>query len=413
MPFDSGRVTFCRFAVHGDAPSMADDTTLATLAENAFEAQDIGAPAEIESGWITGRHIYDTQFAYDKNAFGGAASDLLLFALRVDTNKIPAEVKQAHLRIQEQAMAEQKDNPTGFLSRREKRDAKEQTQRELHDELASGKFRRSKSVPILWDLRRHEVYCGASGNTILEQLYAKFRDSFNVDLEPLTSGAMAGRYLRDHGKGRDYEDVRPSPFTAAPPGAEVAGDEVGAPRDPATPFVPWVYTSTDTKDFLGNEFVIWLWWMCESSEGLLSSNNGIGKFDLAVLMDKALDMDCAWGVSGKQTLRGDGPTKLPEAGDALAGGKWPRKTGMILADNEEGLQWEFSLQADRMIVGAAALPQIEDASHPRDVIEGRLQFIRRLAGNLDGMFNLFLTHRISGEWPGMRGTIRQWIVERG
>ena len=69
-------------------------------------------------------------------------------------------------------------------------------------------------------------------------------------------------------------------------------------------------------------------------------------------------MDCAWERTGKQTLRGENPTRLPEAADALATGKWVRKAGLILADAEH--QWELTLQGDTMTVGAAALP--EDAA---------------------------------------------------
>ena len=43
MPFQSGRVTFCRFRVEGDGPQSVDETTLATLAEYSFVEKEIGA----------------------------------------------------------------------------------------------------------------------------------------------------------------------------------------------------------------------------------------------------------------------------------------------------------------------------------------------------------------------------------
>jgi hypothetical protein len=166
------------------------------------------------------------------------------------------------------------------------------------------------------------------------------------------------------------------------------------------------------KDYLGNEFLIWLWWMTETAEGLVKL--GGDKSEVAVLMDKALDMDCAWGALGKQTLRAEGPTKLAEAGDALATGKWPRKAGLMLAETSggEAQPWVFTLQADRWIVSSAALPDVADAAVPRDLITARLEMTGQLADTIDGLFKVFLKARVGSGWPTQRKAIREWIVGR-
>jgi hypothetical protein len=406
MSFHSGRVTFCRFFAEGDGPTMADDTTLATLAEHGFRETDIGAPEAVESGWTTGEHLFDTQFTYAKNGFGNA----LLFALRIDTHQVPAEVKQAYKRMNEAAAAQ--ENPSGFASKRQKREAGETAARQLHEDLAAGKFRRSKTVPVLWDLKRKMVYFGAAGNTAIEQLCLRFRESFNIELQPVTSGSLAGHLLRAMGKSRDYEDLHPSAFTAAPPEARGDADDAGPQRDAAIPFVPWVANSIDTKDFVGNEMLIWIWSAFENDEGIVTIDTETGRDDVAVVIDKALDMDCAWGVRGKQTLRGDGPTRLPEAGEALALGKWPRKASLIVADPASQHQWELTLQGDRWIISSAALPQVDDAASGREVIDQRLEMTRRLADTLDAMFAAFLKQRTSSAWPAARTRIRRWITDR-
>jgi len=411
MPFTSGRLTFCQFAVTGDAPTSADETAISILNEHAFKETPIGAPDEVEAGFVTGEHILDTQFTYEKNGFG----DALLFAIRIDTHKVPSDLKQAYRKINERAAAA--DNPSGFASKAQKRDAKDEAERQLHDDLASGKFRRSKMVQILWDLSTQTVYCGATGSTVLEQVARLFKSAFTVSLQYQSAGTLAGRLLRGTGMGRDYEDLRPSAFTKPPAGATADQDDAdyiegtGGPQDMTTPMVPWVVKSIDLKDFLGNEFLFWLWWLSETDDGALTLKDKAGQeTEVFFAIDKALDMDCAWDAGGKQTLRGAGPTRLIEAGDALKTGKWPRKMGLILSDGEH--QWELTFQGDLWSVSAALLPQIEDAPGPREQLEQRLHLARALAATLDGMYRAFLATRTSGSWPTRRSEIRRWVADR-
>ncbi len=151
--------------------------------------------------------------------------------------------------------------------------------------------------------------------------------------------------------------------------------------------------------------------MTEAHEGTIQWSRRDGRQDEAfVAMDKTLDMECAWGVRGKQSLRGAGPTRLREAGAALVTGKWPRKAGLILSDGEH--QWELTVQADQWVVSAAALPEVTDAQSPRELTEARLELVRRLGETLDGLYSTFLTERAGGSWASRHTTLRQWIHDR-
>lgn len=408
MPFASGRVSFCRFLAVGDAPEAADQKIIDKLSEFAFTEQSIGAPDEFESGWITGQHLFDTQFTYEKNGYG----NLLLFSMRLDTHKVPGEIRKAYKTMNEQAVAA--GNPSGFATRLQKKEAAELADRQVNEDLVAGRFRKSKSVPILWDLANKMVYAAASSNTLIEHLSRLFRESFEVTLEPLSAGALAGHVLRAQGKGRDYEDLTPSAFTAPPAAARIDADDAdaGPHMDINTPPLPWIAKTIDAKDFLGNEFLMWLWFVGENEEGLIPIDSPTGGDDIALTLDKSLDMDCAWGVLGKQSLRGGGTTHFAEAGEALATGKWPRKAGMILADTGDGQQWELAFQADRWLVSGALLPEVPDAENPRQIVESRLGSVCRLAWVMDGMYLTFLKHRTATSWATKRKAIRSWIASR-
>ncbi len=400
MPFDAGRITFARFHVDGDAPTRVDDAALDILSQFAFRETPIGTPDEVETGFITGQHVFDTQFNYEKNAYG-ANSDLLLFALRMDTHKVPADIKRAYKQINEQALAD--GSNTGVISRHEKREARETAQRQINEDLASGKFRRTKSVPLLWDLSRKEILCGAVGNAVTEQLVSMMRQAFEVTVSPLSGGALIGRLA---GSQRDHEDARPSAFTAPPAGMSADLDEEeglsGPKHDDSIPSIPWAAGSFETRDFLGNEMLIWLWHAVQEDGGLT-----IDKTELSLAIDKLLDLECAWGVTGKTSLRGAGPNHYPEARDAIRIGKWPRKLSLILHDGE--FQFEFAYQGDRAIVSSLAIPPIEDAQSPRELVEQRLGLVRAFITTWDLLVGHFAQLRLSSQWSSQRNTIREWI----
>src|SRR5581483_9942276 len=129
MGFSSGSISFRRFAVVGVSPDNIDQALLDKLSEHALRPSDIGLPEEIEYGWSGGRHILDGEFSFENNVF----ADALHFALRIDTNKVPGDLKKAYQLMEEEAVA--KTNPSGFISKNQKRDVKETIRAKLDDEL--------------------------------------------------------------------------------------------------------------------------------------------------------------------------------------------------------------------------------------------------------------------------------------
>jgi hypothetical protein len=389
MGFGSGSVSFRRFAVIGkskDMPKVADQSLLDKLTEHALKPGEFGGTEEVEYGWSGGRHIFDGQFSFDTNVF----NDALCFALRIDTNKVPGEMKKAFEIMEEEAVA--KANPSGFISKSQKKAVKEVVREKMEDEMKGGKYRRSKLVSILWDVAERIVYSTASGAN-LEKLMEIFERTFGLELEPITSGSLALKLLEAKGKKRDYEDLRPTRFAHGPDG------------ESQHPEYPWVAKGPQPKDFLGNEFLVWLWHEADARTSIVSAE-GVG--EVTIFLDRALDLDCAYGQTGKDTFRGDGPSRSPEARDALRVGKVPRKAGLILHAAE---QFELMLAAEGLAVGAAKLPDVEDADSPRALFEERITLLRDLCKMLDGLFAAFLKVRASASWEGHTGALRRWIAQ--
>lgn len=387
MGFASGSVTFRRFAVVGEQPSAIDQDLLDRVAEHLLRERDLGVPEEVEYGWSGGRHILDGNISFETNVY----ADALVFALRIDTNKVPSDLKKAYTLMEEEAVAS--TNPSGFISKNQKRDVKGTIRRKLDDDLRSGRFTRSKLVPILWDLPTQMVYCSAGGKS-LEMLMEIFERTFGCSLVPLSSGSLALRVLEPRGRRRDYEDLRPTRFV---PGPEGEGQY---------PEYPWVAKGPEPKDFLGNEFMLWLWHEAEAKNGTLDVEGG---GHVSFVIDKSLDLDCAYGQTGKDSLRGDGPSRMPEARDAIRTGKLPRKCGLVY--EAAGNQFTFTFNPETFGCNGTKLPDVEDAETPRVLFEERIALVRELCKSLDALFATFLKLRASASWEGQTSGLRRWILQ--
>jgi hypothetical protein len=397
MGFDSGSITFRRFAVVGEFPSQVNEQTLEKLAEHALEPGEFGVE-EIEYGWNGGRHIFDNQFSFDNNVF----ADCLFFALRIDTNKVPGTVKKAYTLIEEAAIATKnidlsKPHLAGapqvpFLSKAQKREAKETVAQKIEEDMKSGKFRRSKIIPLLWDLANQTVYSSAAGANF-EKLAEIFERSFKCELQPLSAGSLGQRLLVDAGKRRDYEDLKPTRFAHGPEG------------ESQHPEYPWVAKGPEPKNFLGNEFMLWLWHHADGKDGEVRTQSA---GDVAILFDRLLDLDCTYGATGKDSLRGTGPTRMPEAKDALRTGKVPRKAALTI--HAQRNQFDFTFNPEQFLLASAKLPEIEEAESPRVLFEERIALLRDLSKTLDAMYQAFLVVRAGSAWESQSTTIRKWIA---
>src|SRR5205807_124957 len=224
MSFASGSVSFRRFIVTGsrkDMPRAVEQEMLDQLAAHALKEGEFGSPDETDYGWSGGRHIFDGQFSFEHNVF----SDALCFALRIDTNKVPGDVKKAFTIMEEEATAA--TNPSGFISKQQKKGVKDIVRERVEEESKSGKYRRSKLVAILWDVPGRMLYAPASGAS-MEKLLEIFERTFGLELAPLSAGSLGLRLLESSSKRRDYEDLRPTRFVS------------GADGESQYPEYPWV-----------------------------------------------------------------------------------------------------------------------------------------------------------------------------
>ncbi len=382
MGFFSGRVSFLRFKVLGPAPRLFDAEHLDRLTDRQAGRQRIAAADGVETGWTAGDHILDTEFGLAKNII----NDTLHFELRVDVDKLPGDLLRAYYAVELKALTA--NNPSGFPSSRQKREAKEIARDRLEEESKDGRFRRRKCFPVLWDRLTNEVMFGATSLTNVDRLCSLFEQTFQLELECMTAGRRAYQLAELNQRTRVVDDSAPSAFVPGTTPEEVA----------------WI-ADESSRDFLGNEFLLWLWYVTEAeSDTITLADNS----EVAVMLARSLTLECPRGQTGHETISHEGPTRLPEARRAIQSGKLPRKVGLTLVRHDQ--QYELAIHAETLAVGSAKLPNLPDeVTDARAKLDERATQVRSLVETLDLLYDAFGKKRFGKEWQAELGGMQTWL----
>lgn len=378
MGFFTGRLTCVRYKVQGRAPRSFGPEHLEKLAAHAIGKQRRATADGSQAGWIGGDHILDTKFDLAKNV----VNDALHFALRIDTQAIPADLLRAYTQVELEGLA--KANPSGFASSRQKREARVLAKERLEEEAKDGRFLRRKAVPLLWDAPSNELLVGTTSVTALDRLHPLFRDTFGHGFELLGSGRQAFMQAEVSQQTRGVDDARPTVFVPS------QAHEVFWVPDEAS------------RDFLGNEFLLWLWFQLEQNDTLQLTDGS----EAAVMLARTLVLECPRGQTGKESISSDGPTRLPEAHRAIQAGKLPRKVGVTLSRQDQ--TYELTLQAESLGISGARLPAVE-GEEERARLEERVTQIRHLLETLDLLYGAFNQKRLGSEWNKEVARMKKWL----
>ena len=381
MGFLSGRVSFCRYRVKGASPRSFGPDHLEQLSAHAAGKQRIANKDGIQVGWAGGEHVLDTRFDLAKNI----VNDVLNFAFRVDSERLPADLLRAYTAIELTALAA--NNPSGAPSARQKREARENAKERLEQEAKDGRYVRRKLCDVLWDAPSNELLIGTTAVSVLDRLLPHFERTFERKLKPITAGSLAFGLAEAREQTRNVDDASPSPFV---PGV--------SPEEYA-----WVADET-SRDFAGNEFLLWLWYTFDQESDTVTLAD---KSEVVGMVARTLSLECPRGQTGKESITSEGPSRLPEAKRAVQTGKLPRKCGLTLVRHD--LTYELALHAETLAVTGAKLPPPAE-ENDRARLEERVTRVRGLIETLDLLYDAFGRRRFSREWTEELGKIQKWLA---
>lgn len=390
MGFLFGTVSYSRFQVVGGSPKRLDDNLMEKFRAHAIGKQRVMRSDREEVGWTGGRHLLDRDFDVEKNVI----LDCLHLGLRIDGSKVPPELMRAYLQQELDSLREKHSNGDGKNLAKLKKLAAESAKQRVEQEIKDGRYRSQRAFPILWDTRNDVLYVGSVSPAVVERLQRLFRETFDKRLEPLTAGQAGYQWAESTGLTRRVETAQPARFVPHPEGNGHA-EVYWSTKDPAS------------RDYLGNEFLLWLWYTLSEESDTISLTD---QSDAAVVIVKQLTLECPWAQFGKDVITADGPARLPESRLAIATGKLPRRIGLIVTRQEE--QYEFTLAAESLAVSGAILPPLEDVGDGRARVEERVEQVRHLSATVDLLFHAFLAKRLATEWQGELEKIGHWLSDR-
>ena len=381
MPFLRGSLAFQRFSVTGFEAERFGDEHIEILSKHAAGKFQTASEENVSVGFLGGEHLFDQDFDHSKNLINEA----IHFSARFDTNQIPSAYRAAWLQMELAGIA--KDSETGVITKAQRKEAKEAVEQRCETEAATGKYRKMQSFPMLWDYANELLYFGGSVGTAGRHCLDLVERAFGVELRHWSAGSLAEQWGIDNELYGEVDDLQPVSF--------VSGQTMGSHK--------WSNEHSQSPDFLGNEFLMWLWWTLENQTDTITLADDS---KVTVMLAKTLSLECPLGESGKESISAESPVKLPEAMQAIRSGKLPRKAGMTIV--REDRQFDLTLQAESFGISGAKIHLEEDEEFDDD---DRIDAIRQLSETMDLMFETFLGRRTGKDWKKDLKAIGGWLGE--
>lgn len=180
MSLLQGSLSLRRFLVLGPVPGEAD--LIAGLAQDRFRPFEDGLEEE-RVGWCDWRNPLLTP----PEADWVMQDRFALFALRIDTRRVPNVLLKAHVELRAQQIVKEKDlKGLG-------REARVSLQDEVKSELLQKVLPTPKVVEVAWDLKGGVLWTTAGSSKVQSALVGLFMKSFGCELQPLAPLVLAAR----------------------------------------------------------------------------------------------------------------------------------------------------------------------------------------------------------------------------
>ncbi len=170
-----------------------------------------------------------------------------------------------------------------------------------------------------------------------------------------------------------------------------------------------VLKNLEEKAFWGHEFLTWLWYRIEAGDGALDVP-GVGPVVLWV--EDRMTLGSLDTESKENILRNGEVARSAEAAAALAVGKKVLSVRLGLA--REDREYGFTLSGDTFDLASVRLPKVEPDEdgqwHGTALV--RYALVREVLEVVDGLFDAFVSVRLSAEWPQTVAAMSRWVATK-
>lgn len=167
------------------------------------------------------------------------------------------------------------------------------------------------------------------------------------------------------------------------------------------------YLGQGTDAILGQEFLTWLWYRCETRPNDFRDAKGQA-FQLT--MEQRVVVQGGEGDALETATVTGAMSQLREARLGLSVGKKVTRAQLHL--EADGLTWQLSLKAEDLSLAGFRTPPIDkdDDDDPDAVFLERLYLIETGLEKLDGAYKQFLELRLSAAWVQEVQSVSRWMV---
>jgi len=368
MAISSASATFSRF--HVPDPVTEDFWSYLADCLRAGVFRELEDDQEQSVGFSAWDDFFDASFA-DASYHKG---DYVAFNLRVDQRRVPAVMLR--YRVRQALQAYRREHDGRWPSRQEK----EQLREAVHMGLLKRSLPRPSACEAIWNPEKRWLLVGTTSRKILEAFLEHFEKHFRLFPVPLYHVNWALHLLTLDGRQKDLLTGLVSPKSTQ---------------------------ALQDGRFLGYEFLTWLWFFSEQSQGVLTLPN---VHTVTVTLGERLVLSHP-DDGRERVVCTNQALALHEARTALQQGKRLQEAQLILTtgDNEYLLTLDATLWSIKGLKTPGQLPDFDAEDQDGRFLE-KMFFLEEVFAALNALYDRFLAQRLSSAWESdTLPVLKHWI----
>ena len=384
MGFLKNTSSFSRFNVNPSSVLPEDYRRIfaANILRFSFREIDDQSDDAQSVGWVDIADPMNTDFKGEEFFKG----DFITLGLRTDSRKVPSQALKDQFR---KALKEKWSNGEPSLAKDQRIELKEAIKLQLLKRAIPS----TKLCDFMWNTQTSEVYFSATSERDCLQFLGIFKETFGINLTQLFPYSIAQEIVSiDQHSHLDH--LSPAVFTETPNKVQ---EMTGGSN---------MISLIQDKKFLGQEFLIWLWYRSQVDAGKISTTNPI----LELWIDNNIVLESAGNEGGKAEKVICCHGEMFEARGALSQGKKITKASfkMFLEENE----YSFTLDGTWLNFKACKTPKIPI---DKDDIDGtffeRVYLLQAVVKAITRLFEDFIKIRMTTKWPILIQEIKDWMAK--
>lgn len=162
-------------------------------------------------------------------------------------------------------------------------------------------------------------------------------------------------------------------------------------------------TRINRTQFLGREFLTWLWYRSELSEGLFKRDGET----FEVWFDAKLVLESLGDIKEQSAIKSENPTETEEARASLQTGKQVREAQLRLIQGQK--QWTFTIKAEDLAISGLKVPALLSREDEEQLYE-RFYLLEEALDLVEHLWRAFVTLRLDDDaWRAELEAVRAWV----